>query len=310
MAQPMFQNPVAGPAPPGYFRRTIDGLWNAFNLLNMNAVNDAARRAEVVAQRAQIEVDIENRMQQREIQRREAELLILEHRGALRAYLKYHTRGKIIDEHYEQYVTRLAEAYFERVHIVNPREKNIILEDVLPIHRRDKLSEEPLFMQDELMIARANYINRLQRGERISYPWWNFFRPHIVKLEDYSGNAHSPYFVPERPNFWKYGMMVSGVVIITLTGRYAISRVCSSPTTGIIIPSVAKLPPLPSSTDMLQNVLTSTIRTSSAVYTGISDLTCVILESGPIKNMLTACGLAPKEEPISTVSMIIGWMAR
>lgn len=275
---------------PGYFQRFHRMLNNGLNWVvggnneHINKMREARNRA------AELENELDRAWIDRQNNRREAEIMVLKHDEGLRAHLLYLTRGKIMDAKYEAYCVKLAETYFEASKIRNPIVKQQIMDATMKLHIQDRLKQEPLLMETSNRIARANYLNMLTKGVKISYPWWNLWREYREQLTDGSENGESPYFVPERPNFWKAALLISGGVTIGLIGRYAISRACSGQLIGIITQSAAKLPEQLTKTDTLQKSLTSMTETPLEDSTGTSNLMLYILEYGPLKNILTACG--------------------
>lgn len=228
--------------------------------------------------------------------RRKLDMLTMEHTDGLRAFLRYKTRGKKLDKNYESYITRLADQYFANYKIENCMERDAIVTAVFPLHRHDRLSEEPMLMENENIIGRSNYLNQLMEGKKVTYPWWNLWRPTYITLNDASENSISPYFTPERPNFWKIGTLIIASVTTAFAAKSFISRASSNLTSGSITQLVPKQLALPSTTDIIQNTLTPTIQTSlTTIYSGISDLTFIILESGPVKNSWTACNQLARE---------------
>lgn len=284
-----YNTPIGGEEP-GYFQRFHSLLNQKLGWLaggdneHINAMREARNKA------AKLENELSRIWMEKENDRREAELFVIKHDEGLRAHLKYLTRGKKMDKNYETYCTRLAEAYFEKVKISDPRKKNEVMEATMKLHIRDRLSTEPLLMQNSNMLGRANYLNTLMDGRKISYPWWNLWRPYTEVLTDGSENEQSPYFVPERPNFWKYVAITSGLVITGLTVKYVISRACSSHTTGIITQSAVKQLEQLSKLDILPSSLKNTEVTQSKDCTDTLSLMSHILEYGPLKSTLTACG--------------------
>lgn len=283
---------------PGYFQR-FHALVNSG--LNWVAGGDNSRAEQIEKMRqtrnraAELDNEMDRMWIERQNIRREADIMVLKHDDGLRAHLLYMTRGKLMDEKYETYCTKLAETYFENAKIRDPRIKQKIMDETMKLHIDDRLRREPILMQNSNMIARANYINQLTRGVKISYPWWNLWMEYREELTDGSGNAQSPYFVPERPNFWKVALLVSGGVTIALIGKYAISQVCSSHLIGTITQSAAKLPEQLTETDTAQNALTTTIQAVSTTSTDTSGLISYILEYGPLKSTLQACGQRLKD---------------
>lgn len=280
---------------PGHFQRFHRLLSSGLNWIaggnneHINKMKEARNRA------AELENEMDRMWIDRQNTRREAEIMVLKHDEGLRAHLLYMTRGKLMDAKYEAYCVKLAESYFESAKIRNPMQKQKIMDETMKLHINDRLQREPLLMRNTNTIARANYLNQLTRGVKISYPWWNLWMEYREQLADGSENIESPYFVPERPNFWKVALLISGGVTIGLIGRYAISQACSGRLIGIITQSAAKLPEQLTNTDTLQKSLTNTTQALSKASTDTSSLMLHILEYGPLKNILTACGQHLKE---------------
>lgn len=307
-----YYTPIGGPNQPGYFQNLANNVQARLaGWMPGNAVDQHANKIQELTDRG---LELQNMISERTIAqenlRREMELAVLDHEKGLRAHLSLYTRGKFLDTHYDAYIVRLAEAYFERVRLINPIHKLHVFDHVLPLHYDDNLRREPFLMRDENTTDRANFRNKLQAGERLTYPWWKFGGSHVQKLIDPTGNEQSPYFVPERPNFWKYGLIISGVVTTVLVGRSIISHLCSSQMTGTIIQSAAKQQLLPTSTGISQNVYQNILPILSQVFTDISSVTYTILESGPFKSMWTACGQVLSEQSIKEPLMILGYLGK
>lgn len=230
----------------------------------------------------------------------ELDALKTDHVEGLQAHLKFYTLNKKIDNKYIDYVTRLAEAYFESMKIKNPRLKCELMDEVLPIHIKQRLSTMPLLMRDDRTIASANYISELIEGKKVTYPWWNLWQPVYSKL-GCSGNENADYLVPTQPNFWKYGMIITGSAIIALGGRWIISRASQNLTVGITNLLVQKAPQLPSTTDMTRSLSKDMIQIASRGCIGIYDGIVWIWNNGHVKNILPVFGQQASDESIRMI---------
>jgi len=230
----------------------------------------------------------------------ELDALKIDHTEGLQAHLKFYTLNKKIDNKYIDYVIRLAEAYFESMKIKNPRLKCDLMDEVLPIHIKQRLSTMPILMKDDRTIASANYISELIEGRKVTYPWWNLWQPTYSKL-GCSGNEDADYLVPSRPNFWKYGMIFTGSAIIVLGGKWIISRASRSLTDGITNQLAQKVPQLPSTTDITRNLSQDMIQIASKGCTGIYEGMLWIWNSGAVRSILQASGQQASEESIRMI---------
>lgn len=230
----------------------------------------------------------------------ELDALKVDHVEGLQAHLKFYTLNKKIDNKYIDYVTRLAEAYFETMKIKNPRLKCELMDEVLPLHIKTRLTTMPLLMKDDKTIASANFISELVEGRKVSYPWWNLWRPTYTSLGS-SGNENADYLVPTRPNFWKYGMVATGSVIIVLGGKWIISRASRNLTDGITNLLAPKVQQLHSTTDITQSLSQDMIQLASKGCTGIYEGMLWIWNSGPVRNILPAFGQQVSDESIRMI---------
>ncbi|APG76403.1 hypothetical protein [Hubei tombus-like virus 28] len=230
----------------------------------------------------------------------ELDAMKVDHKEGLLAHLKFYTLNKKIDTKYIDYVTRLAEAYFESMKIKNPRLKCELMDEVLPIHIKQRLSTMPLLMKDDRTIASANYISELIDGRKVSYPWWNLWQPTYARLGG-SGNENADYLVPTQPNFWKYGMIVTGSVAIALGGKWIISRASQNLTDGITNLLAQKAQQLPSTTVITQSLSKDMIEIASKGCTNIYEGMLWIWNSGHVSNILPAFGQQASDESIRMI---------
>jgi hypothetical protein len=230
----------------------------------------------------------------------ELDKIKVDYSEGLLAHLKFYTMNKKIDNKYIDYVTRLTEAYFESINIKNPLHKCELMDEVLPKHIQQRLTTMPLLMKDDRTIASANYISEMIEGRKVSHPWWNLWRPTYSKL-GCSGNENADYLVPTRPNFWKYGMMFTGSVIIVMGGKWIISRASQNLTVGITNLLVQKAPQLPSTTDITRNLSQDMIQLASKGCSGIYEGMLWIWNNGHVRSILQASGQQVSEDSIRMI---------
>lgn len=293
------------PRPTGFIGNLTRGIQNAasraYDWMIPPELTDAENieRADEVVQawtrRQETEIKARRMDIDNETTRRTAEIMAQPLEEGLLAYLNGQTRGKILNKDYVPYLVKLSNAYFAEVgqpdHIL--REK--VMQDVIKKHLDFRLKDTPFLTSRTDIMHRASYINALNQGKRITYPFWYFGKPKVETIQEWSENESGPYDSPRPYSYSRIILTTMGWVAVGWTAKYLISRLYSNLTSGTTTQLAVKQLPLPSGTGIFRKFFPSTTPQVSTNSTDTSGFTAYILEYGPIKSMLVACSRPVKE---------------
>lgn len=304
---PPFEDAVE--AQPGWFRRTLDYLFKKKPKgppVLRPTVEEVAFENERRMHVAQMHAAIEESELQIKLFKTQKELEFVKdcHLEAALAHVNLATRGKEMDKNYETLVVRYLSQYFEQTGIVDPIAKLRIIENVIPrnIIYRTSIDNLPVLTRDPDTLHRVKYVNELNQGIRVTYPWWNFYMKHVEQISPENENG-----LCQPPKSYNVRQIIGTITIgstIVLIGGYTIFKVCSAARDGITTHLLARLPPPPIPTGTLQNSLASTAQTLSNGAAGISVSTSTDPLLGNSTIWSTACGLARRKLITQLQSMI------